>query len=63
MDGCRRLPGCAVGVTVVDLSAVDAGIVAAFSAAVNFVTLVARARLAVLPEPGEGLPGLPTDNP
>lgn len=46
---------------IVDISAIDAGIVAAAGAAANFVSLVARWRLSVLPEPGEGLPGLPTD--
>jgi hypothetical protein len=35
---------------------------AALTAAINFVTIVARARLAVLPNPGDGLPGLPTDD-
>lgn len=46
---------------VTDLSTIDAAVNAAAAAAVNFLLLVARARLAVLPEPGEGLPGLPTE--
>lgn len=33
---------------------------AALTAGVNFVTILARKRLAVLPDPGEGLPALPT---
>lgn len=45
---------------LLDISTLDAAIAAAASAGVNFLLLVARARLAVLPEPGEGLPGLPT---
>jgi hypothetical protein len=36
----------------------SAGLAAA-SAAVNFVTLVARKRLSILPDPGEGLPLIP----
>lgn len=34
---------------------------AGFTAAANAVLVVARWRLSVLPDPGEGLPGLPTD--
>ena len=52
----------ALGVSdAIDISAVQAGIAAAAAAGVNFLLLVARARLSVLPEPGAGLPGLPTD--
>lgn len=52
----------ALGVSdAIDITAVQAGIVAATSAGVNFLLLVARWRLSVLPEPGAGLPGLPTD--
>lgn len=32
-----------------------------FGGAVNAVLLIARERLSVLPNPGGGLPGLPTD--
>ena len=46
----------------VELDALEAAGVAALGAAVNFLLLVARARLAVLPEPGDGLPGLPTED-
>lgn len=45
----------------VDISAFEAGVIAAAGAGVNFLSLVARWRLSVLPEPGEGLPGLPTN--
>lgn len=54
------LGGLTVG-GVVDISTLDAAIIAAVSAGVNFISLVARARLAVLPDPGAGLPGLHTD--
>lgn len=47
---------------IIDITALDAAIASAGAAAVNFLTLVARSRLSVLPEPGEGLPGLPTEN-
>jgi ABC-type Na+ efflux pump permease subunit len=53
----------ALGVSgVTDITTLQAGLTAAASAGVNFLLLVARARLAVLPSPGEGLPGLPTDD-
>jgi len=55
------LGGLAVG-GAFDLSTVEAGGLAAATAGVNFLLLVARARLAVLPEPGAGLPGLPTND-
>lgn len=42
---------------VLDISALDAAVGAAATAGLNFISLVARARLAVLPSPGEGLPG------
>ena len=48
---------------LLDISALQAAIAAAASAGANFLLLVARARLSVLPEPGEGLPGLPTEQP
>lgn len=44
---------------LLDITALQAGIVAAASAGVNFLLLVARTRLSVLPDPGDGLPGLP----
>lgn len=43
---------------LIGISAVQAGLAAAATAGANFVLLVARARLAVLPDPGAGLPGL-----
>lgn len=46
---------------LVDISAVQAGITAAAGAGANFLLLVARSRLAVLPLPGDGLPGLPVN--
>lgn len=48
----------ALGVSdAIGITAVQAGIVAAVSAGVNFLLIVARWRLSVLPNPGEGLPG------
>lgn len=52
----------ALGVSdAIDITALQAGVAAAAAAGVNFLLIVARARLAVLPNPGEGLPALPTD--
>jgi len=50
-----------LGAEVFDIDVWKAAGVSAFVAAVNFVSVIARARLAVLPDPGAGLPGLPTD--
>lgn len=44
----------------VDVDALQAAAMAGLGAAANFVLLIARWRLSVLPNPGEGLPGLPT---
>lgn len=55
------LGGLTVG-GLVDISALEAAIVAGATAGVNFLTIVARARLAVLPDPGAGLPGLEVDD-
>jgi hypothetical protein len=53
----------ALGVSdVLDISTVDAALAATAAAGVNFLLLIARARLAVLPDPGAGLPGIPTDD-
>ena len=43
-----------------DVSALESAALAGLSAVVNVVLVVARARLSVLPDPGAGLPGLPT---
>lgn len=56
------LGGLSVG-EALDISTMDAAVAATATAGVNFLLLVARARLAVLPEPGEGLPGLPVEEP
>lgn len=50
-------------VSLFGISAWQAAGVAGLTAAFGFLSLVARARLAVLPNPGEGLPGLPTRDP
>lgn len=47
-------------VGVLDIAAWKGAALAALNGGTTFVLLVARSRLAVLPEPGEGLPGLPT---
>lgn len=50
--------------TTIDVSALQAALVAALVAGMvavaNFVLVLARWRLSVLPNPGEGLPGAPT---
>lgn len=70
-DTCERLlwtvvaaaSGALIAPAVFDfsVSALQAAAIAGVGAAVNFVTIVARARLAVLPDPGAGLPGLPVE--
>lgn len=47
----------------IDVSALQAALIAGTAAVVNFVTVLARYRLSVLPDPGAGLPGLPVDQP
>lgn len=46
-----------------DLDALEtvavAGLTAGLAAAANAILVIARARLAILPDPGAGLPGLP----
>lgn len=54
--------GSLIAGPLLGVSAWQAAGVAGLSAAVNFVTILARKRLSVLPDPGEGLPGLPTDD-
>lgn len=50
-------------VDFLDIAAWKAASLAGINAAVTMVLLVARSRLSVLPDPGEGLPGLPTEQP
>jgi hypothetical protein len=49
----------------IDVSALGAALIAAtfagFAAAANVVMVIARWRLSVLPDPGAGMPGLPTN--
>ena len=49
-------------VDFLDIAAWKAAALAGINAAVTFLLLVARTRLSVLPDPGEGLPGLPVDD-
>lgn len=44
-----------------DIAAWQSAALAGGAAVVNLVLLIARDRLAVLPSPGQGLPGLPTE--
>lgn len=50
----------------IDVSAVQAALISAtfagVTAAANVILIIARWRLSVLPNPGAGLPGLPTGN-
>lgn len=50
-------------VALLDVAAWKMGIVTGLVAAINAVTVIARWRLSVLPDPGAGLPGLPVDQP
>lgn len=43
-----------------DVTALQAAAMAGLGAVANAVLVIARWRLSVLPNPGEGLPGLPT---
>ncbi len=54
--------GALTGSAVLDLGldAVQVAALAGLGAVANAVLLIARWRLSVLPNPGEGLPGLPT---
>lgn len=49
------------GASVLGIDAAQAALMAGLSAAINAVLVIARWRLSVLPDPGAGLPGLPTD--
>lgn len=51
------------GLINLSVDGLEASALAGGAAVLNLVLLVARARLAVLPDPGAGLPGLPTDHP
>lgn len=55
--------GALTGSAVLDLGldAVQVAALAGLGAVANAVLLIARWRLSVLPNPGEGLPGLPTE--
>lgn len=54
--------GAALPATIVfDLKVWESAAAVALTAAINAVTVIARNRLSSLPDPGEGLPGLPTN--
>lgn len=48
------------GFALIDLDALQAAAITALSGGINAVLVIARWRLAVLPDPGAGLPSLPT---
>lgn len=49
----------ALGVSdLIDITAWQAGLAAAATAGANFILIIARYRLSVLPNPGDGLPDL-----
>lgn len=48
-------------IELLGIAAWKAAALAGINGAVTFLLVVARARLAVLPDPGAGLPGLPTN--
>lgn len=49
--------GALVAAPLISIDAIEAAIVAALGGAVNAVLVIARWRLSVLPDPGQGLPG------
>lgn len=49
------------GVAIFDIEPWKAAAATGLAAAINTVTVIARWRLSVLPDPGAGLPGLPVD--
>lgn len=51
------------GAALFDFDAWKGAASAGLTAVANFVTILARSRLAALPEPGAGLPGLPVEEP
>lgn len=44
-----------------DVGVLEAALAAGLGGVVNAILVIGRWRLSVLPDPGEGLPGLPTD--
>lgn len=60
VDLMERLSATAVTIDISLIGyAVLSGAVAGLTAVANAVLLIARHRLSILPEPGDGLPGLP----
>lgn len=53
--------GNLIGGAFFDVDVIQAAAMAGIAAAVNFITLLARQRLSVLPDPGDGLPALPVE--
>lgn len=55
--------GNITAVALLDIAAWKMAVATGLVAAVNLVTIIARWRLSVLPDPGAGLPGLPVVKP
>lgn len=54
--------GAVVGTAVIDIDLWQAAAVAGLGDVASLVLIIARTRLSVLPNPGAGLPGLPTED-
>lgn len=50
-----------IGAALLEMNTWKTAALAGITAGINFITIVARRRLETLPDPGAGLPGLPTD--
>lgn len=50
-------------VAILDIAAWKMAVATGIAAGVNAITVIARWRLTVLPDPGAGLPGLPVASP
>ena len=54
--------GAIVGASLLDIDLWQAAAVAGLGDVASLVLIIARTRLSVLPNPGAGLPGLPTED-
>lgn len=52
--------GAVIGAPLLDIELWQAAVITGLGDVVSLVLIIARRRLAVLPDPGAGLPGLPT---
>ena len=58
--GVAGVGGGLVGAPLLDYATWKGAVVGGLTAVINAVSVIARWRLSVLPDPGAGLPGLPT---